>query len=341
LSRALDRMKRASLSISDRIEAFGKLRPADSVTAAALTEMLRPKESQGVLKSAARRAATQKTPATTGAANDSLLATKVDTADGRPVGDADALSNMPLPPAGTTRVTSLARRPLAPPSSTTATALGSGTGSKKPRESPPVIAPNQARAIFTTLTARPQEGLAIDITALLGRILRGAPLVSLPRREVWSARRGVQLLIDCSSAMTPITGDLDSIEQRLTGILGKDRVERMYFSGCPSRGAGAGDRSTWKTWRPPNTGTPVIALTDLGCAGSACNDEWAGAEEWARFALTARASGSAIVALLPYAVHRVPLSLARCITVVPWSEALSAARVRRILNDALGGHVHA
>lgn len=306
-----------------------------------MAEILRPREPQGELKSAARRAATQSTHTAPSVVNDTLLATRPDPANLRPTVTATTPSSEILPPAGTTKVTALERRPFAPPPTTSATPLGSSSGPTRSREPPPVIAPNQARAILATLAARPHEGLDIDVAALLNRILRGVPIDSLPRREVWSARRGVQLLIDCSPAMTPITCDLDAIESRLTSILGKERVDRLYFSGCPGRGAGPADRSTWKAWKPPSAGTPIIALTDLGCAGSASNDEWAGADEWGRFADVVRADGSAIVALLPFPVHRVPFSLARCITVVPWSEALSAARVRRILNDARVGHLHA
>ncbi|HEV7609879.1 MAG TPA: hypothetical protein VGO61_21265 [Steroidobacteraceae bacterium] len=334
-------MRRAPLSLGDRLEAFGKLRPADAAAFAVMAEILRPREPQGELKSAARRAAALPSQMTPSVVNDNLLATRPDATSLRPTENANAPASAPLPPAGTTKVTALERRPFAPPPTTNAPQLGSYSGTTRSREPPPVIAPNQARAILATLASRPHEGLAIDVAALLSRILRGAPIESLPRREIWSARRGVQLLIDCSPAMTPIASDLDAIEGRLMSILGKERVERLYFSGCPGRGAGPSDRSTWKAWKPPSAGTPVIALTDLGCAGSACNDEWAGADEWGRFADVARAEGSAIVAFLPFPVYRVPFSLARCITTIPWSEALSAARVRRILNDARGGHVRA
>ncbi len=274
--------------------------------------------------------------------NEALLARKQDAVTDRTAADDAAQKNEPLPPAGTTKVTPLARRPFTPPPTLgTPPQLGAYSGVDSTREPPPLIAPNHARAILATLAARPHEGVAIDVAALLRRIVRGEPLRSLPRRKIWSLRRGVQLLVDCSPAMTPISHDLDAFERRLLGILGKDRLERLYFSGCPARGAGPGDRSTWTSWKPPIAGTPVLTLTDLGCAGSMANDEWAGAEEWARFADTARSAGSALVALLPYPVSRVPLSLARCITVVPWSEALSAARVRRILHDARAGQIDA
>ena len=330
-------MRRPPLSLSDRLEAFARLRPADTATCAALTEILRPREPQGVLKSAARRAAAQKAAATPGTVNDALLAAK--SAPDLPTASPGAQSVPPLPPAGTTKVTQLARRPLVTPTTLTTTSLGSPAGASRLREPPSVIAPQQARAILATLSARRHEGRAIDVPALLKRIVRGMPLNSLPRREIWSSRRGVQLLIDCSPAMTPISYDLDAVDNRLTSILGKERLERLYFSGCPGRGTGPSDRSTWKPWKPPIAGTPVIVLTDLGCSGFASNNEWASSEEWGRFADAARSAGSGILALLPFPIHRVPLSLARCITVVPWSEALSAARVRRILNDARGSLV--
>lgn len=333
-------MRRSPLSLGDRLEAFGKLQPEDAATAAALAEMLRPREPEGPIKSAARRAALRTPTAST--VNETLLGSKVPEAQAQPGGPLEEVAaDMPLPPAGTTMITLLPRQPIAYAASTTAQPLGQSSSRETTREPPPLLAPNQSRAILATLSARPQEGLAIDVAALLRRIVRGAPLLSLPRREVWSARRGVQLLIDSSLALTPVNADVDAVERRLTSILGKERLERLYFSGCPSRGLGPGERSTWKPWKPPITGAPVIAITDLGCAGFASNDEWAGPEEWARFAEHARSSGAAVVALLPFPVHRVPQSLAKRITVIPWSESLSAARVRRILSDARGGHVPA
>jgi hypothetical protein len=331
-------MRRPPLSLGDRIEAFGKLRPADAATAAALTEMLRPREAQGGLKSAARRAAAPTPAAPTPATGDSLSGKRADTVPDRPVATPPPPTDE-LPPAGTTKVTPLPRRPFARPTTPGSSSLAPSAGASTSRVPPPLIAANQTRAILATLVARPHEGLAIDVSALLDKIERGVPLDALPRREVWSVRRGVQLLVDCSAAVMPISSDIETIERRLIGILGKERLDHLYFAGCPSRGCGAGDRSTWKSWKPSATGAPVIALTDLGCAGVTSNDDWASAAEWSRFAQLVRAAGSTVVALLPYPVHRVPIALARSITVVPWNESLSAARVRRILADA-SSHVH-
>ncbi|MET0209611.1 MAG: hypothetical protein ABW220_11270 [Burkholderiaceae bacterium] len=332
-------MRRPPLSLGDRIEAFGKLLPADAATVALLAEMLRPREAQGGLKSAARRAAAPAPSAQTPAPGDSLTGTKPDTGSNSPL-SAPLPAPGPMPPTGTTKVTPLARKPFVRSTSSGLTSLAPVSGTSRSREPPPLISANQTRAILATLVARPHEGLAVDVPALLDRIERGVPLVSLPRREVWSVRRGVQLLVDCSAAVTPISNDIETIERRLVSILGKERLDHRYFAGCPSRSCGTGDRSTWKMWRPPTNGAPVIALTDLGCAGVASNDDWAGAEEWSRFAQMARAAGSTLVVLLPFPVQRVPMELARCITVVPWNESLSAARVRRILADA-SSHVHA
>jgi hypothetical protein len=84
----------------------------------------------------------------------------------------------------------------------------------------------------------------------------------------------------------------------------------------------------------PEPGVPVILLTDLGCAGPIGNTDWVGPEAWRIFADRARSAGTALVALVPYPEHRVAAVLARRIAVVPWSEQLDAARVRRILHDA-------
>ena len=322
-------MARRPISLADRLRALALLDPGDDRTKAILLDVMRPRESQGSVRRAAYRAAAEQPRAPTAGSADWLLG-------GGPTAPTPPIpSPAPSPPiaANATRVTPLARRPISAPVPRAPPILP-GVGSVPTREPLPIIDLGQARGVLTALVATPTPGGSVDISAMLDRISRGLPLHRLPRLSVWSVRRGLQLLIDCSTAMTPLRHDVESVESRLELILGGHRLQRLYFDSCPSRGVGAGERLGWKPWEAPTPGVPVVMLTDLGCAGPRSNSDWAGPEEWARFADRARDAGTALVALAPYPARRVPSALTRRITVVPWGEDLGAARVRRILRDA-------
>lgn len=198
----------------------------------------------------------------------------------------------------------------------------------------PLISAGKARGILAPLASSPVAGEAVDIDALLQRIAFALPLIELPRLTVWTLRHGVQVLVDCSPALLPLGHDVEQVEAQLRSVVGKERLQRLYFAGCPSRGVGAGARDGWSVWRPPRLGKVAIVLSDLGCAGSIGNPEWASPEEWGRFADRAREAGTLLVALVPYPVHRVPAALTRAIAIVPWHEQLDAGRAQRVLRDA-------
>ena len=323
------------ISLADRLCALALLDPRDRRTTAVLLNMMRPREYQGDVRPAAYRAAAAHPSEQTSPA-DWLLRSNLPAPASAPVPRKPPFlfraANL-FRTANATRVTPLIRRPIPPPAPLVQPGFAS-VGNVPAREPLPLIDFSRARAVLAALAATPIPGAPIDMSALLDRITRGLPLHRLPRLQVWSVRRGLRLLIDCSAAMMPLRYDLESVESRLEFILGGDRLQRLYFDSCPSRGVGAGERSGWKPWMSPASGMPVVMLTDLGCAGPRGNPEWASTEEWSRFADQAREAGTTLVALVPYPARRVPSSLAERITVVPWGEDLGAARVRRILRDA-------
>jgi hypothetical protein len=316
------------ISLADRLRAIAWLEPGDDRTNAVLLDMLRSREFRGSVRSAAYRAA---------AAHPAVpLAGSAD----QPPGEGSERPPRTPPPApgpapsvAGTRVTPLAPRPIPAPGPSAHSILV-GNESAPARTPLPLIDNGKARAVLTSLAATQRPEGPIDTSALLKRMSRGLPLSRLHRLRVWSVRRGLQLLVDCSPAMTPVRYDVEGAAGRLELILGGTRLQRFDFDSCPSRGVGAGERSGWKQWQTPDPDIPVVMLTDLGCAGPRSNPDWASPEEWARFADFARNAGMALVALVPYPVRRVPFMLTRRITVVPWCEDLSAARVRRILRDA-------
>lgn len=324
----------APLSLADRLRAVATLAPASDAALAKVLAMLTPQASRGNLKVAAQRAAPLPAPHRSTA--EELPQPGVEQ-EAPP--DASAMRTAKPRaqhvPKGAARVTPLPRRPVLPrPGEAALPERGDG-----PKRRPaPLIAPDKARAILAALAAAPVAGEAIDTDALLQRIASGLPIEELPRLTVWTLRRRVHLLIDCSPALLPLADDIERVSVELRRVVGNDRLQSLYFAGCPSRGAGPGAREGWATWSAPSEGSVAIVVSDLGCAGSIGNSEWASAEEWSRFADAAGDRGTLLVALVPYPVHRVPAALARRMAIIPWQEQLDAARAQRILRDARAGN---
>jgi hypothetical protein len=321
-------MARGPISLADCLRALALLDPGDERTASFMLDVLRPREPQGGVRRAAYRAAAAHPRVPTSSSAASLLGS------GQSAVAPSAAVKRPFSSiaSNATQVTRLTPRPIPAPASLALPILA-GIGSAPMRAPLPLIDFGKARAVLTALAATPTPGGPIDISALLQRMTRGLPLYRLHRLSVWSVRRGFQLLVDCSPAMTPLRYDSESVERRLELILG-DRLQRLHFDSCPSRGVGAHERSGWKPWEAPTPGTRVVMLTDLGCAGPRGNPEWAGPEEWDSFADKARRAGISLIALAPYPARRVPSALKRRVIVVSWCEDLGAGRVRRILRDA-------
>jgi len=324
-------LSRAPISLADRLRALADLRPADDKTTAAVLAMLTPRDGHAEVRAAARRAAlpTHAAPSRAPTLPPPTPAAPAPPPAVRPV------TQPPLAPAST-RLHPVARRTwaalAAPPAAAVRTFAGHGASPV--RVPPPLLPAAQQRAVLSTLAAVPAPGTTIDIDALVAALAGGRLVARLPRHRRWSLHRGAQLLLDCSPALLPLAHDVQALCARLGRVVGEGRLEPLSFAGCPTRGAGAGERGSWPAWRPPPAGVPVLVVSDLGCAGPRVNADWAGADEWSRFADVACAAAVPLVALVPYPVRRVPAALARRLAVVPWDEDLSAARVRRILRDA-------
>ena len=101
----------------------------------------------------------------------------------------------------------------------------------------PLIDFGKARAVLTALAATPRPDGPIDTSALVKRMSRGLPLSRLHRLRVWSVRRGLQLLLDCGPAMTPLRFDTEGVAGRLELILGAPpAAPRFRQLSLPRRG---------------------------------------------------------------------------------------------------------
>jgi hypothetical protein len=190
----------------------------------------------------------------------------------------------------------------------------------------PLLAPNRARALLSTLLATSVEEGRLDVDRMIRTIARAEPLVRLYRLRSLTVRRGLQLLIDHSTSMVLFQRDVQWLTGELRKVIGADRVDVRLFANCPTRGSGAPMDDEWGPWRPPAHGTPVLLLTDFGIGASPL--ERGSAIEWEAFLLLARRAGCPLFALNPYASDRWP-EIARRLAVVRWDRKATVQMMRK------------
>lgn len=185
-----------------------------------------------------------------------------------------------------------------------------------------LLDPARQRAVLTPLCSGPAPTGQPDVEALVERLARRQPLVTIPREVTVTTRRGVQLLLDHGPAMLPFWRDQQTMEGTLRRIAGPDGFEVLHFAGTPldPPGAGTGPQWTWSSYRPPLSAIPVLVLTDLGSApsGPETPDRREVVDRWLRFATLVRSAGCPLVALVPAPVSRIPQAVRRVIAVVSW-----------------------
>jgi hypothetical protein len=196
----------------------------------------------------------------------------------------------------------------------------------------PLFRPNATRGILSAAVATESGDGPIDLELLVDRIARRAHLDEIPREPVPTLRRGLQLLVDMSEALMPFSRDQDWLRATLEKLVPADRLEMLFFAGCPGRGAGTGLRSEWTGYRyPSRPGTVILLLTDLGIGRPLFSTERADAAEWREFALGARRAGCPLVALTPYASQRWPAGLEDVMKIIEWDRRTNATRVRMVI----------
>ena len=217
--------------------------------------------------------------------------------------------------------------------------LGSLTEPTTTREAIPLFGHAHRRGILTAATATLEEAGELDIDEIVATIAAGRPLRSLPRLATHTTRRGAQILLDQGTGMTPFRNDRRQLIEALDQILGDQHFAVRGFVGCPSRGLlprrpPSGSPLSLDPWKPPPTGTPIVAVTDLGIGGSMFDSERATVGEWVDFARLAAAAGFALIGLVPYEAARWPPRVARTMTLLHWCERTTASEVRFAMRDA-------
>lgn len=202
---------------------------------------------------------------------------------------------------------------------------------------PALIKKRVRRAILSeALATRVLEGPP-DLKRICNELTNCRPLAELPMLPLTTLRQGAQVLVDGWIGMAPFSADQQSMVQAISRMISRDRLELLRFAGCPTRGVGTGSRREWRRWQAPPRQTRVLVLSDLGIGGPLLDRDRANPSEWLEFAKQVRDAHCPIAALVPYKPARWPTELANSITLIHWSERLTAGAIRRALRRGFLG----
>jgi hypothetical protein len=197
----------------------------------------------------------------------------------------------------------------------------------------PLLRPLWTAGVLGRAAATYQPFGDIDIARVVDALSRLELPGQLPRTDVLTLMRGVQVLVDIGAGMEPFTSDEWQVVRQLRRIIGQDRTAVLQFRGSPLLGAGRGAIWTWDSYQPPEPGVPVVALTDLGLGGPPEDPGTPGREAWIELAELLQRRGSALLALVPYPPVRWPRGLESVMRIVEWSagtgvQSVSTTRAR-------------
>jgi hypothetical protein len=325
-------MKRAiqgEVWLGDLLTIFSELRPGE-VEAVLIAQMLRLEttaaSSRELVETAAKAPAT---PVNSPTQQPEPGAREEQPSEGEKV--REARPSRLSPAASLVRVESGNPRDERPSWSATAQPMAPPPKSPLPAADPaPILAQRVRRAILTGAVSTLAPEGAPDVRALLRTIALGHPLVHLPRRKRPTLRHGAQVLIDQWLGMAPFAADAAGVAAHLRRLIPPDRLGLLRFVGSPL------GRMRWpdgkrRAWSPPPRGTPIFVVSDFGLGGPLFDGARADLRQWLGFAKAAREAGCPVVGLIPREPARWPRELTESVTLLHWSERLTAGAVRRAL----------
>jgi hypothetical protein len=198
-----------------------------------------------------------------------------------------------------------------------------------------LLHPIWRRSILGQLLSTHYHTGPVDILRLIDMLVRLEKIDMLPSLPVPSLRRGVQILVDYSEAMVPFRGDQEELRDAIIDLVGVDRSDTLYFVGTPEL-AGIGPQMDWLPYYPPQPGTPIVLLTDLGIGQTNVVSEHASVEDWLTFAAPLHDAGYPVIAFVPYATRRWPAQLRRSIRMIFWDQSTTITTVRYLAKQSKG-----
>lgn len=182
----------------------------------------------------------------------------------------------------------------------------------------PLIEPVRARAVLGRALAVPISEGPIDVEAVTRVLAECRPLDRLPRLSLTTVRRGAQVLIDLSDAMSYFDVDRWQITENLKDLVGADRIELLGFEGCPTRGVFREGEFEPRPYLPPND-CRVVVLTDFGQTRLFPSREMMPTlGEWTTFAQSMRSGGHPLTVICPYSPARIPRPILDSIRLIHW-----------------------
>ncbi|MER6712584.1 hypothetical protein [Streptomyces sp. NPDC000877] len=232
--------------------------------------------------------------------------------------NADVPEELPLLPPVRVEAVPTPREPVRP--------LARPTAERVPLPHLPLFVPGWTSAILRAMVSRRVPEGAVDIPALIDTLAHGRPVRRLPRLPLPTMRYGVQVLVDRGPGMQPFRRDQNELLDRVRAVVGPSLVEVGYFSGTPQRGTGPGARWTRTAYVPPESGRPVLLLSDLGLGGPPDDPQRGTRQEWEHFVGLVTRAGCGVVALSPYPPRRWPRWMTGLLPLVSWDRTTTASR---------------
>lgn len=315
--------ERPELWLGDLARAIDALAPRDERTRAAIAEQL----------GLALRAPRSKVPE----ASEAVVPERADVSPGEappartPVqasvdGETGAAGEAALPelmPSSTTRSASLEGWAEVPPLERYSRAKHDGRIDRHR----PLLDPRWSREVLASLLATVRHDGPVDAAAVVDIVACGRPVGPVPRLKRRSLARGAQLLVDVGAGMQPFTRDVWELVDQIERLVGPANVVTLMFSDAPARGAGDGPVWDWQPYAPPERGSPVLVVTDLGIGGPRGRRERSRQSEWLDLAARLATTESALFALVPYPCDRWDPRLAAAMTIVEWDRTTTVSKV--------------
>ena len=111
-----------------------------------------------------------------------------------------------------------------------------------------LLAPRWSRSIVSASLSTPAAEGAIHIESLIQTIAAARPIMRVPRRELPTLRRGVQVIVDAGTGMLPFARDQEALVAELLRVVGEHRVEIHTVSSPPTVGEGDGRWQGRRGW---------------------------------------------------------------------------------------------
>lgn len=161
-----------------------------------------------------------------------------------------------------------------------------------------------------------------DLPRIVDRIAKGELLRRLPKakRKGWASQ--AQLIIDFAPSLLPFWADFNGLHEQLADLRGQAGLNVLAFpDGDPFGACWHNTSDGWRTvnrYNPPQAGTPVLVLSDLGCNEVSEQRRM----RWRRFGAQLARSGCRPVALMSSPPRWWDAELTQVFIAVYWDRAV-------------------